>query len=81
VSSLYITDIIYPMPNKKQKEQGVYIRLEPAEREALQSAAKQHDRTLADWVRRATRQKLRRMGFLPMPEKKLVKKKEPGIKP
>jgi hypothetical protein len=68
---LYIADIIGPMPAKKQKELGVYIRLNPAEKEAVHIAAKREERTLADWVRLAARQKLRELGLLPDIEEEL----------
>jgi hypothetical protein len=65
VTSLHIADIINPMPTRKQKEQGVYIRLTPAEREAVHIAARREERSLADWVRRSARIQLRELGLLP----------------
>jgi predicted HicB family RNase H-like nuclease len=62
---LYIADIIGAMPTKKPKELGVYIRLNPAEREAVHIAAKREERSLADWVRRSARKQLRELGLLP----------------
>jgi uncharacterized protein (DUF1778 family) len=66
------------MSTKKIKNEGVYIRLNPEEKEAMEIAASQDERTLADWVRRLARHKARELGLLSElafgPEKKPKKK-------
>jgi 4-alpha-glucanotransferase len=71
---LYIADIINPMPTRKRKDEGVFIRLSAVEKEAIQTAANHDERTLADWLRRLARHKLRELGLLSEPEKKPKKK-------
>jgi uncharacterized protein (DUF1778 family) len=61
---------------KPQKSVGVFIRLTDEEKEAMQTAADEDERTLSDWMRIAARHKVRELGFLPMLEKKLPNKKE-----
>ncbi|MFL6353365.1 MAG: hypothetical protein ACJ74Z_16155 [Bryobacteraceae bacterium] len=72
--STYLPDILSSMPDKKRKAVGLFIRLSDEEKDALQTAADQDERPLADWVRLVARQKLRERGLFPGPEKKAKKK-------
>lgn len=72
--SAYLTDILSSMPDKKLKAVGLFIRLTDEEKEAMQTAADQDERPLADWVRLLARQELRARGLFSGPAKKAKKK-------
>jgi hypothetical protein len=66
-------DIIGLMPAKPRKDDGIFIRLTPKEKKALQAAANKDERTIADWTRRLFRQRFRELGLLPEEDKPKTK--------
>lgn len=53
---------------KELKNNGIFIRLSPKEKEALQLVASKQDRTIADWARLLFRKELKELGYLAQAE-------------
>jgi hypothetical protein len=51
-------------PKALKKDSGIFIRLTPKEKDALQLVANKQDRTIADWARLVFRKELKELGFL-----------------
>jgi hypothetical protein len=71
--AMQAVDMIELMPAKNRKDDGIFIRLTPKEKKALQAAANQDERTIADWTRRLFRQRFRELGLLPEEDKPKTK--------